>query len=687
MPDVSSNWADQLLAFQEISALISSSLSLKQTLDTIVNVTTRLLGTQRASIALREPGSDRLLIDPQMGHAGTSEEFARSFHLKMSEGVGGLVMRTQKPYVVCDSAAEPLFTHDLAQKEGARAWICAPLVSKGQSTGLLYALNDHSTAFSDEQVKLAVVLASQAAIAVENARLFEETEQRLRESKALFQVVQSLTQSSSLDTLLQLIVDEATKAVPSADKAVIHLLSGELLVPLALSKSVNDQRPSAAMRAGTGIAGRALQLKQTQYVADTKTEPGFVDRGTGLRSLLVAPLIIDVNVIGTLSVDSKIPHAFNLSSQQLLTLLANQAAIAIEKARLFEETLSEKRRIEAIINNMADGVMMLDRDERIVSMNPTLARMLGQSSTRLVGTALTSAPYPLDAFKASEHLSFTGSEVSEAEVQVGEPLNKVFKVAVSPVADSTGQMLGHVVVVHDITREHELDQMKSDFISTVSHELRTPLFSIRGFVRLLLEGKVKDEATRTEFLNIVSQQSEHLTTIVNDLLDLSRLEAGHAIELTFEALDPIPVIQEVIARLSGLAGDKNLTLETDLPPSLPQVRADARRLNQVLVNLIGNAIKFTPDGGSVSLSATQLDGWLDISVADTGIGIPADAMPHLFERFYQVDHSATRKAGGTGLGLYITKQIVESLGGEVHVESALGKGSRFSVRLPIVSQQ
>ncbi len=675
--------ADYLRAFQEISALIATSLNLKQTLDTIVHVTTQLIGTQKASIAIRAPDSDYLVINPQMGHVGSDDEFVLQFRLHVDEGIGGLVMHTQKPYVVSDSACEPLFDYELAQKDGVRAWICAPLVSKGQSIGLLYALNDFPTQFSDEQVKLTTLLAHQAAIAIENARLFEETEQRLRESNALFHVAQGFVENRSLDQLLQLIVDEARRSLPCADKAIIHLASGDRLEPRALSSDVPQAQHSAGMRRGIGVAGRALQLRHTQYISDTAHDPTFIGSSSRIRSLVVAPLLIGADAIGTLSADSTAPHAFNASSRQLLTVLANQAAVAIDKARLLDETLSEKRRVEAILSNMADGVMMLDRVQRIVSVNPTLARMLNVNASDLLGIRLDDAPYPLDQIQKQVNLSRT--DLTRTDVQTGEPPGKAFTLYASPLRDSADQLMGYVLVVHDVTRERELDQLKSDFIATVSHELRTPLFSIRGFARLLMDGKVSDAATRDEFLQIVYQQSEQLTQLVNDLLDISRLDAGHAIDLNIESVDVTPIVADVLAKLRALAVEKQLRMDAALPPTLPRVRADARRLNQVLVNLIGNAIKFTPEGGCICVCARALMGALEISVSDSGIGIPADALPHLFERFYQVDHSTTRTAGGSGLGLYISQRIVQSLGGSLRAESEFGKGSCFAFTLPIAT--
>lgn len=228
----------------------------------------------------------------------------------------------------------------------------------------------------------------------------------------------------------------------------------------------------------------------------------------------------------------------------------------------------------------------------------------------------------------------------------------------------------------------ELDRMKSDFISTVSHELRSPLHSISGYVQLLLDGKAPDEATERECLEIVYRQTQHLTNLINDLLDASRMESVR-LALQKEPVQMYAVVQEVMDELQALADQAQIALANKLTPDLPSVLGDKERLKQVVRNLIHNAIKFTPKKGQVMVSAKLETGRLVVSVQDNGIGIPAESLPRMFERFYQVDSSSTRHVGGTGLGLYICKQIVTAHNGEIWVESEVGKGSTFSFSLPL----
>ena len=224
--------------------------------------------------------------------------------------------------------------------------------------------------------------------------------------------------------------------------------------------------------------------------------------------------------------------------------------------------------------------------------------------------------------------------------------------------------------------------MKSDFIASTSHELRTPLHSIRGFVKLMLDGKVTDSETQREFLGIIDEQGQHLSNLVNSILDIAAMESG---EMVFE-MQPISmkdVIDNAMAKLQRIADDNDIDIEASLPVTLPIVQGDAERLGQVLTNLVHNAIKFSQKGGRVLIAARADNNSVLVQVIDQGIGIPADAIPLLFQKFSQVHNSVARASGGTGLGLYIVKQIIEAHGGQIWVDSEPGKGSIFSFMMPL----
>ena len=227
----------------------------------------------------------------------------------------------------------------------------------------------------------------------------------------------------------------------------------------------------------------------------------------------------------------------------------------------------------------------------------------------------------------------------------------------------------------------ELGRMKAEFISSISHELRTPLHSILGFTKLMLGDKVPDHKTQVEFLTIIGSQGEHLGKLIDDLLDVSRLESGR-FEVRKQLLSIKDIIHDALESFYSLATEKGIVLSKKMPATLPSVEADGERLRQVMTNLLSNAIKFSPNGGEIIVKAEDRDDDLLLQVIDRGVGIPGKAIPHLFERFYQVESSMTRSVGGSGLGLYITKQIIEAHGGRIGVESKVNKGSTFYFTIP-----
>jgi two-component system phosphate regulon sensor histidine kinase PhoR len=234
--------------------------------------------------------------------------------------------------------------------------------------------------------------------------------------------------------------------------------------------------------------------------------------------------------------------------------------------------------------------------------------------------------------------------------------------------------------------QRELERMKSEFISNISHELRTPLQSIMGFTKLMLQGKVPDPETQKEFLTIMDNQNEHLYSLIESLLDMAHIESG-GFEIRKAPMSIRDLIQDVVHEFYSLANGKNVVITEDITAALPEIEADWKRLRQVMVNLLGNAIKFSKDGGKITVKAEVKDNEVLVQVTDNGIGISEEVMKHLFERFYQGDGSMTRSVGGSGLGLSISKQIIEAHGGRVWAESKPGKETTVFFTIPRNSEE
>jgi len=339
-----------------------------------------------------------------------------------------------------------------------------------------------------------------------------------------------------------------------------------------------------------------------------------------------------------------------------------------------------------------DGIAILDEARKIVYANRAFADMHGYDSEEILGNSTDIFVNREQVWKYQE----SRKDIEKHGQWKGE-LHRTRKdgtvfpalISVTRFSDKYGKSTGLLSIVRDITdrkeiedRLIEVDRLKSEFIANTSHELRTPLQSIMGFAKLLLSGKVKDSERQQEFLQIIEKQSEHLVMLINDLIDVQRLESGRFhVEKVDVKIDE--VIADALRELNAMAVEKGIEISEQYPSSLPVVKADGLRIKQVIINLVGNAIKFSYDGGRIWVKADVDGGDLLVQVKDQGIGIAKKSVGHIFERFHQVDGSLTRKEQGTGLGLYIVKQIVEAHLGRVWVESEKGKGSTFSFAIPL----
>jgi two-component system phosphate regulon sensor histidine kinase PhoR len=294
---------------------------------------------------------------------------------------------------------------------------------------------------------------------------------------------------------------------------------------------------------------------------------------------------------------------------------------------------------------------------------------------------------PIEVLRNNEIQDMTDNIIKERhriakeENLVGPAGEKIILINGAPVIKD-GTMEGVIMVFHDITELRRLEQIRQGFVANVSHELRTPLSNIKGYAETLLGGAIRDEANSKEFIDIIYRESERLSKIIDDLLDISRMESGK-VKMVFLPVEAGPAIKKAMDVLKNSAAGKSINIELSIPVNLPRMLADEGRFTQVLLNLLDNAIKYTPERGNISIVASKKDNFLQIEVADTGAGIPEKDIPRIFERFYRVDKARSRELGGTGLGLSIVKHIVQSHGGEVWVKSVLGKGSTFSFTVPI----
>lgn len=367
------------------------------------------------------------------------------------------------------------------------------------------------------------------------------------------------------------------------------------------------------------------------------------------------------------------------SEDELGTLADSMNHMSAALKNRIREAEEKKIQLSAVLENMAEGVLALNGDGSLVVVNGAAEAMLGISRENVIGKSLMESVF-------NHHLSDLLNQAREqgglasGEVELRRPTARLLKVNAVTIPGSTSSIEG-LLVLHDMTKIRRLERLRRDFVANVSHELKTPITSLKGFIETLLSGALNNREQSEKFLRMMEEDTQRLIRLVNDLLELSRIESGET-QLNKEACDLSEEAGKVMAKLRPLADEQGVILASQISVDFPKVIADRDKLAQLFLNLTDNAIKFSKTGGKVLFFARQNGREILISVSDTGQGIPEQSIPRVFERFYRVDTGRSREQGGTGLGLAIVKHLVEAHGGTVSCESELGKGSTFSFTLP-----
>lgn len=496
----------------------------------------------------------------------------------------------------------------------------------------------------------------------------------------------------ALQTTLNVVGEE------SGEIFILDSEADELVLRIHQGVSSDFVRDESRIGAGECLCGRAVRTRRLLVTADLAKEEARTRTAClreGFHACVRLPLLARGEMLGLLAIQSRHRRQFSPEDQELLMAIGHQIGIAIANAQLIEDAERRQATLHSVMNSLVDGLILVDgskrmgRQGRITYMNPCAEEILDLPAYVLLGRTIEAMEREIAARVEQPELMMAQLQAAVAavedtpaiEIPLVEPTARTLQARFFPIHDAEGGYLGMGMLVRDITLEKELEQIKSRLLSTVSHELRTPLASIKGFATTLLRQDVEwDEESRREFLSIIDEESDRLSELIGNLLDMSRIEAGE-LPVEPEPTNLRPMIEDTAAAFKMMAGEHRL--EVDLPPDLPLVMADPRRTRQVLRNLVENAVKYSPDGAEILISARPGPGELQVSVADKGIGIDAEHREHIFDRFYQVDGASTRKVGGSGLGLSISKAIVEAHGGAIWVDSQPGEGSTFHFTLPL----
>jgi len=510
--------------------------------------------------------------------------------------------------------------------------------------------------------------------------------------------VEEIAPISELDSTLRRLVQRIAMIL-QADKVLMMFYdreAGELMgIPPAFGID-EDILGMVRMRATQGVSGEVFREGRPTIFHDAVEDERTVGDPFAILHVqngVTVPLVIekrdeenrviDRTTIGVLHAFNK-RHGedFNDEDVRLLERMAKSAASIISNLRLYQEIVEEKEELLHTLESLSAGIVLVNTDRRVMQMNAS-ARTIFNVGMEAIGSELISIVKDQSVSDLiGSGLEGRDSEPIEIALTTDGRQERVFQVQTAQVKSEEGRLIGAVGIFNDVTELKNIERMKSAFVATVSHELRTPLTAIKGFISTLLMDDTFPEEDRREFYTIIDHECDRLTRLINDLLNIARIEAGESLKPTYEAVDLIQLARKVV--LIQRQGTAKHEIVLEAPESMPEIIGDSDKIDQILTNLVGNAVKYSPGGGKVTVKIEVKDPDVIISISDQGIGIPKDHLPKVFERFHRVHTEDNRKIYGTGLGLFLVKHLVEQIHlGKVWAESELGEGSTFFVQLPL----
>jgi len=680
--------ASEQRALLDTLSELSGKLELDRLLRTVLRRAISLLGVNGGELAVYDAATEELVVAASL-NLGRDSTGTR---MKLGEGAMGRVAETHEPIIIPNYQTWAGRSDKYEAAEVVQAVMVAPLLIENRLVGAIAGV--HSSPdyeFGESDLRLLNLFASQAAIAIENARLYTAERRRTQEQEALMETMRDLAGEQQLEPVLQGVLERAVSLlrVTGGELATYDDFRDELVI--VASHGMERNGVGTRVSLDSGVMGHVARSGEPLIIPSYQDWEGRSPdyNQSSVQTVVGLPLLIGKRLVGAIAaVHSDSGRSFDEDDLRLLNLFAPQAAIAIEKVRLYQ---SAQRFYDAVVGNNPVAVANLDPEFRVTSCNPAFLELFGYQEEEVVGVEL-------DTLVASEQTQSEAAEYTrktlagEVASGIGQRRRKdgtaVDVELVSIPVKVGNEVMGHIAMYHDITEllqarrdADAANRSKSQFLANMSHELRTPLNAIIGYSEMLQED-AEDEGLEHMIpdLGKIYTAGRHLLSLINDILDLSKIEAGKT-ELFLESFPLATLVEEVQATATPLMKKKGNSLEVTLVEDAGHMVADLTKVRQVLLNLLSNAAKFT-ENGRIDLTVDAQGDQLFLKVTDSGIGMTEEQMGRLFQAFSQAEASTSKRFGGTGLGLVISRKFCRMMGGDITVESAPGEGTTFTVRLP-----
>jgi PAS domain S-box-containing protein len=672
-----------------ISRELTAALDLSTVLQRVITLSMSNVGAVNGSIIVMdssgEPIEGIICVGSKMIENAT-QQLSETLH----NGLAGWVIRNQLGAVIANTSHDERWLRrpdDDEQQTGAKSAVCVPLIIHQQLVGVMTLVHPSPDFFSAAHLDLIQAIADQAGIAVLNARLYEDSQRRARVMTALAESASVITASLDLDEVLQRILSQISDAL-QVETVSLALVDphAKILSFVASSAGIDDDLFDRKVRLGEGFVGQVANTGKGEIIADTSKDDRFsleLERNieSNIRAIICAPLRSQGEVIGVLEAINPIDGKFDPDALEVLTGIGSLAGTAINHARLYEQIQSTQQRYLELFQDSIDPILISDKDMKILEANRQAEMVTefdkdslsAKSISQLISSNQEEPGIDLGNLIPGEILSY------EAELNTRQGKQIPVRVFVRSVAVDAGINLQWLI--RDISERRELDRLREDLISMIYHDLRSPLSNVVSSLDVFnaMLPQDGDPAFRS-LLNIALRSTERIQRLTNSLLDMSRLETGQPI-INLYSTSPVHLAVEAIEAVSPVAETKNQIINLKIPADILPIMVDADMIRRVIINLIENAVKYSPPGGEISIGAVIETNQAKIWIQDSGPGIPVKEQEYIFDKFTRLNPEGSQK--GFGLGLAYCRLAIEGHGGKIWVESEAGHGSRFCFTLPL----